>query len=741
MPCVFRDCAILVFFFFFNDTATTEIYTLSLHDALPILPIPCDPWCLQAMKKKTDTKNPPPSRRTGKLGSPSRDLPRKTKKSSVIPPPLPIYGQTVLSGYRTGPEGAEAALRESEHFLQTIIETEPECVKTLAQDGSLLMMNRAGLAMIEADSFDQVKGQNIYPLIAPEHREAFQRLTEDVFRGKSGTLEFEMIGLHGRRLWLETHAVPLRNGWNEIIAHLGITRDITERKKAEMFVSNILETVDEGFIIIDRDYRIISVNKAYTVLAGRPVEEIIGKKCHEISHGVSQPCFEQGEECAVRRTFENGGPHTVVHTHYDKKKDPIYVETKAFPMKDGLGRVTAAIEIVNDITEKKKLEDQLRHAQKMEAVGTLAGGVAHDFNNILTAIIGYGTLLRMKMDEDDPLRSNVDQILASTERAANLTQGLLAFSRKQAINPQPLELNTLVKRVDKLLTRLIGEDINVTMSLGETPMTIRADAGQVEQVLMNLATNARDAMPQGGILAIETGIMELDHEYVRVHGYGKVGRYALLSVTDTGVGMDKKTQHRIFEPFFTTKEVGKGTGLGLAIVYGIVKQHNGYINVYSEPGRGTTFKLYLPLIAAEVEAAGPVEDKMPEGGRATILVAEDDDSVRNLTRSVLEGFGYSVITAVDGDDALAKFSEHRDRIDLLLLDIIMPKKNGNKVYEEIRRLRPDIKALFTSGYTAEVIREKGIVDGPLNFISKPVSPRDLLRKVKEVQIGRASCRE
>jgi PAS domain S-box-containing protein len=685
------------------------------------------------MKKKTDTKKPLPPRRTGKQGAPSGELPRKTKKTTAIPAPLPIYGQTAPSGYRTVLEGAEAALRESERFLQTIIETEPECVKTLSAAGALLMMNRAGLAMIEAESFDQVRGQNIYSLIAPEHREAFQRLTEDVFRGNSGTLEFEMIGLHGRRLWLETHAVPLRNGWNEIIAHLGITRDITERKKAEMFVSNILETVDEGFIIIDRDYRIISVNKAYTVLAGRPAEEIIGQKCHEISHGVSQPCFEQGEECAVRRTFEDGGPHTVVHTHYDKKKDPIYVETKAFPMKDGLGRVTAAIEIVNNITEKKKLEDQLRHAQKMEAVGLLAGGIAHDFNNILTAIIGYGNLLEMKLPQDESLRAYVDQILAASARAANLTQSLLAFSRKQIINPRPVDVNDVITRVEKLLHRVIGEDVELRTVPASNAMTILADASQLEQVLMNLATNARDAMPEGGVLTIKQGAAVIDEAFRKVHGFGKDGAYACVTVSDSGVGMDERTRERIFEPFFTTKEMGRGTGLGLAIVYGIMKQNNGYVTVTSEPGKGSAFSLYFPIIEAAVDVVSPAKSiRNVVRGSGTILLAEDDPALRALLRTILREFGYTVIEAFDGEDAVEKFREYSDRVQLLILDVIMPKKNGREAFIAMRKIRPDVKTLFISGYHDDIVNRKVLIDDGCHFIAKPVSSLDLLDKVQQI---------
>ena len=402
---------------------------------------------------------------------------------------------------------------------------------------------------------------------------------------------------------------------------------------------------------------------------------------------------------------------------------------------DEQGRLVAYDGLVQDITEKKKIEEQLRHAQKMEAVGQLAGGVAHDFNNILTAIVGYGNLLNMKIGEEDPLKHYVEQVLASTERAAQLTQGLLAFSRKQIINPKPVNLNDIVKRVEKLLARLIGEDIELRVSLAPDDLIVIADTIHMEQILMNLATNARDAMPKGGILTVETEAVRLDTEFIRAHNYGMEGLYALVSVTDTGIGMDEKTAQKVFEPFFTTKEVGKGTGLGLAIVYGIVKQHNGYINVYSEPGKGTAFKLYLPLVSAKVEEYKPARIETPLGGTETILVAEDDNGVRDLTKHMLEEFGYTVIEAVDGKDAVEKFAENREKVHLLLLDVVMPKKNGREVYVEAVKIKPDVKVIFMSGYTANVIHKDGMLEEGLNFISKPVSPSELLKKVREALDG------
>ncbi|MBI5642260.1 MAG: PAS domain S-box protein [Deltaproteobacteria bacterium] len=386
--------------------------------------------------------------------------------------------------------------------------------------------------------------------------------------------------------------------------------------------------------------------------------------------------------------------------------------------------------IIEDITERKKLEDQFRHSQKMEAVGQLAGGIAHDFNNILTALIGYGNLLLIKKGNDALVRSYADHMLTLSEKAASLTQGLLTFSRKQIMETQPVDINDLVKRVEKILRRLIGEDIELECLLSKEPLIVKADAIQIEHVLMNLATNARDAMPGSGKLTIQTCQADIQRDFVEAHGYGAPGIHACISFSDTGSGIDAETQKRIFEPFFTTKEVGKGTGLGLSMVYGIIKQHNGFIDVHSEPGSGTTFKIYLPVTP---ETIGQAELPKPlvRGGDETVLLAEDEEDVRMITKTMLQEFGYKVIAAVNGEDAILKYAENKDAIKLLVLDMVMPKKNGNEVYEEIKKQNPAIKALFTSGYASDIIREKGM-KGEMNFISKPVSPSEFLKKIREV---------
>jgi PAS domain S-box-containing protein len=385
-----------------------------------------------------------------------------------------------------------------------------------------------------------------------------------------------------------------------------------------------------------------------------------------------------------------------------------------------------------DITERRHLEAQLLQSQKMEAVGVLAGGVAHDFNNILAAIIGYASLLHMKIKQDEPLRHPVDQILNAAQRAAQLTKSLLAYSRKQIIDPKPIKINDFLRDVEKLLPRLVREDTEIRIVLSDDQMTVNADAGSIEQVLMNLATNARDSMPEGGQLTIETRRVVLDSGFIAAHGYGNQGMYALIAVSDTGMGMTPETEAKIFDPFFTTKEVGKGTGLGLSMVYGIIKNHNGYVNVYSEIGKGTTFKIYLPLVQMTVQDEWRVESPPPAGGAETVLVAEDDPTVRIMTGIVLRDAGYTVIEARDGEEAVQAFAAHQQSIQLVMLDVIMPKKNGKIVFDEIKGIRPDIKALFTSGYTAEIMTETKELGACVYFLPKPASSADLLRKVREV---------
>jgi len=415
-----------------------------------------------------------------------------------------------------------------------------------------------------------------------------------------------------------------------------------------------------------------------------------------------------------------------------KDGTPFIIEANGSPIfKDG--KIMDIQVVYRDITEKRILEEQLRQSQKMEAIGQLAASVAHDFNNILTAIIGYGTLLIRKNPDDNFVKEYTGEIITSANRAAALTRDLLTFSRKHTINPQPALLNELIKMVERILARVIGEQIELKVILADKNMIVKMDATQIEHVFLNLAANARDAMPEGGKLTIDVSHVNLDNEFIDAHNYGIQGQYALITFTDTGIGMDKNIQSKIFDPFFTTKEVGKGTGLGLSMVYGAVKQHNGYINVYSEPGHGTVFKIYLPL--SEEGVLG--EKKEPEiaalkGNMETILLAEDDPDTRKIIKAVLEEYNYRVIEAVDGNDAISKFMEKKGEVKLLILDTIMPKIGGKQAYEGIKKIDPNIKAIFISGYTADMIKTKDLLETGIELLVKPIAPDKLLEKIREV---------
>jgi CheY-like chemotaxis protein len=342
-------------------------------------------------------------------------------------------------------------------------------------------------------------------------------------------------------------------------------------------------------------------------------------------------------------------------------------------------------------------------------------------------------MILMRMDNASPFRRHVEQVLKSAERAVELTKGLLAFSRRQVLNAKPIELCEVVQGLKEMLRRLVPEDIDLRTTVAESDLVVMADKVQIEQVLMNLVTNAKDSMPRGGTLTIEVSPSVMEERFVHAHGFGAPGDYACISVSDAGCGMDEETRKRIFEPFFTTKEVGKGTGLGMAIIYGIIKQHNGYISVYSEKGKGTTFRIYLPLISDGIrEQQWKPESEPAPGGTETVLLAEDDEAVRELHMVILEEAGYRVIEAIDGQDALEKFTEHMEEVDILATDVIMPRMNGKILYEEIRKIRPDIKVLFMSGYTKDIIVERGIMDDECCVVTKPVTARKLLTRIREI---------
>ncbi|MEA5114580.1 MAG: response regulator [Geobacteraceae bacterium] len=548
-------------------------------------------------------------------------------------------------------------------------------------------------------------------------------------------------------------------------AYNELEKEILERKQAETalleqmkFLRALLDTIPNPIFYTDVDGRYAGCNKAYETFSGRRKEDIVGEAVPEVCLAALGELTGEGKPVQWREpgsdTFDiqlrhaDGTPRSVIFSR------ATYGDIE--------GNVAGALGVILDITplklaedEKLHLESQLFQAQKMEAVGQLAGGIAHEFNNILTAILGYANLLRKFMTDGDPLGFYVSNIVVSGERAARLIKDLLAFSRKQKIEPNLLDLNDVLEKAESLLSMMIGEDIDLRVSVCDCRLNVMADGVLIRQVLVNLAVNARDAMPNGGVLSMATNLLETEREFVHAHGTARPGKYGVITVSDGGIGMDRKTKERIFEPFFTTKEVGKGTGLGLSMVYGIINQHSGHIAVDSEFGSGTTFRIYLPIsleregVFAEVSpfhatmpwspglqasgaGASPAvnEDPYP-GGSEMLLVAEDNYTVRLLTKNLLQENGYSVIEAVNGEDALQKFMEQADNIRLLLLDVIMPKRNGWEVFDAIRKIRPEIRVIFMSGYTAEVFQQRAIPEGGMNVLAKPIPPGTLLRTVRK----------
>jgi len=517
-----------------------------------------------------------------------------------------------------------------------------------------------------------------------------------------------------------------------ILAWTWSLRKQVKSRTAELEMSEeryrlLVENASEGVIVITGE-EVAFINPRALQILGCTEEELNAKMLFDIIH-------PEDQSVVLDFYFNTLKKEDVVLQYpfriVTRKDEPEWVLNNS--VKIVWEKKTGVLNIFTDITESKKLEQQLLQAQKMEAIGQFAGGIAHDFNNILTAIIGYGSLVKIKIKGEGALVKYIDNILTSAEKAANLTKSLLTFTRKQVIDPKPTDINEVILSAEKLLSQLIGEDIEFSVKLNGNGLIVIADGNQIIQVLMNLATNARDAMPRGGKLTICTDIVEIDGTFIQMHGYGKKGLYALISFEDNGIGMNEKTMERIYEPFFTTKEVGKGTGLGLATVYGIIKQHNGYIDVQSTLNEGTTFNVYLPIVLSSPVETKPIRASYVAGGSETILLGEDEEDIRNFIREVLEGYGYRVIEAVDGEDVIQKFKENQNDVRLLILDIIMPKKNGKDAYSTINSgSGNNVKVIFISGHTADFIQNYARSDEEINFLYKPIDINTLLGEVRRV---------
>ncbi len=551
----------------------------------------------------------------------------------------------------------------------------------------------------------------------------------------------------GQRIMVETTRTPVFDDRGNLVAQSGIVRPIDEvapsrkhtdewpraaeiaLRQAEEKYRNIFENAVEGIFQTAPDGHIISANPALARIFGYESPEDL---MADVSNMDARVYGSEKRRREYEQLMESQGLVREFETQVRcRDGSNRWVSVNSRKVTNGRGSLLYYEGTIESIAERKRLEAQVRNAQKMESIGTLAGGVAHDFNNILTTIMGYCSLINMKAAKGNPVLGYIDQIMEAANRASTLTHSLLSFSRKQVTGTKAIDVNETIKGVEKLLRRIIGEDIELRTALSPEKLVVVVGDGQIGQVLMNIATNARDAMPDGGVLTIKTE---------RVHLSGDVtgtdiepeSPFVAIEVQDTGSGMDERTKDQAFDPFFTTKEVGKGTGLGLSVVYGIVKQNNGYVNVTSELGKGTSFTVYFPLADVASGTDSLHEKAEIQGGSETILVAEDNVQVREIVTTTLRDFGYEVVEAFDGADAVAKFEECGGTVDLLLFDVIMPRANGREAYLEIRKTKPDVKAIFMSGYTGDVLSRKGISRVGIPVISKPIVIERLLKEIRDV---------
>ena len=652
---------------------------------------------------------------------------------------LPVAVMRALEDGRLREERGRAmeALRTSQEQLRLLLDSTAEGIYGIDLDGLCTFCNTAAARTLRFASPEDILGRNVHDLIHHTRRDGspYPETECPIFNafrtGEGVRLENEVLWRQdGTPFDADYFSHPIRKD-GAIVGAVVTFLDVTEKRRMERELlqkearfRQLTEASFEG-VAVSENGIVLEANAGFAEIFGYSVDEIIGRSTMDFV----APDSEQMVGQRVRGNLE--GRYELIGKRKDGSRLILEVTGRTVTGGERIQRISA----IRDITEKRHLEEQVRQSQKMEAVGRLAGGVAHDFNNLLTVILSYTDMLLADIGARDPRADDLSEIRKAALGASSLTRQLLAFSRQQVIEPRLVNLTDIVSASAKMLRRLIGEDVTLLTGYARAELPVMIDPGQLEQVILNLAVNARDAMPTGGTLTLETATVILDDVYARDHWPIKPGRYAMLAVSDTGSGMDEATRARIFEPFFTTKEVGTGTGLGLATVYGIVKQSNGFIWVYSELDQGTTFKIYLPLVEEGTER--PIDDPpvAARGGRETILLVEDAAAVREATRQNLQRFGYTVIEAPNGAAALDA-ARGAGQIDLLLTDVVMPGMSGRELAERLVETRPEIPALFMSGYTDDAIVRHGLLRPRIAYLQKPFSPDALARKVREVLDGR-----
>jgi PAS domain S-box-containing protein len=659
--------------------------------------------------------------------------------SSGIPAAVLAYAQDITERRR-----AEESLHENEEKFRIAFEHAPYGMSLIRADGKYLAVNPAVCRMFGYSKEELLAG-TLNRITHPDDVERGVEWIRKCQAGEPCEEEFEKRFIHkdGHVMWGVVTSTWLRDSNGKLRMSVAHVRDITFRKQAELALRESEARLQEAHDLSRMGHwqlfprtRSMTWSRGIFPLLGRAVND-----CEPTLECFLAPVHAEDRtavESALARTTDKGDPCDFVCRVVLPDGDLRYLRMVARLDPGAMGAEPKVTGVLQDVTALRRAEDdrirleaQLYRAQRMEAIGQLAGGVAHDFNNLLTAIGGNVGLARKQLAPDSPACSNLDEIRKAVDSAAHLTRQLLAFARRQVVAPKVLDLNEVIRQLSKMLQRLLGEDLELTCELAEGVGRICIDPGQMDQILINLAVNARDAMADGGKLTIETANVTLDEAYCRQHSGLVAGMYVLLAVSDTGVGMSEEVKRRLFEPFFTTKEVGRGTGLGLAMVYGAVKQHGGHVEVYSGLGQGTTFKVYLPRVEAEAEDVLPDSPQPLAGGSEGLMLVEDDGLVRSLAEEFLSSLGYQVHSFANGSEALAALENLPGTIALLITDVVMPGINGKVLADQCLRLRPQLKVLYTSGYTENAVVRQGVLEGSIDFLAKPYSIEALARRVRE----------